>query len=67
MYGFRCSQGGAGYDDIEVYDISGSTQTYPKFRYWRKNQGPWTLDGKSSQESSKVREVLSEIWEGALQ
>lgn len=79
-YTFVCMEGRNGYDVIEVYvpirvtsevintiDPSRKASTmYPKFRYERKDNWPWQLNGKSSAESARILDVLGEIWDATL-
>lgn len=65
-YYFVCLEGRNGYDVIEVMVKGSASLSYPKFRYERYRQWPWQLLGKSSAESSRVLDVLNEIWDAAL-
>lgn len=67
-YTFVCMEGRNGYDVIEVCvpGVNASSQMYPKYRYERYKAYPWQLLGKSDAESSKLLDVLSEIWDGAI-
>lgn len=79
-YHFVCLEGRNGYDVVEVMapmkgpggcaasvDVKRvASSLYPKFRYERYRQWPWQLLGKSSAESSRVLDVLNEIWDAAL-
>lgn len=65
-YTFVCMEGRNGYDVMEVCVPGSGSQMYPKYRYERYKAYPWQLVGKSTGESSKLLEVLTEIWEGVV-
>lgn len=65
-YTFVCLEGNGRYDVIEVF-ASEAHLLYPKFRYERLNSVyPWQLNGKSSSESSRIMEILSEVWDSVI-
>jgi hypothetical protein len=65
-YHFVCLEGRNGYDVIEVMAKGKGSLSYPKFRYERYKQYPWQLLGKSTGESSRILDILGEIWDAAL-
>lgn len=64
-YTFVCMEGRNGYDVVEVC-VPSSIALYPKFRYERKDMWPWSLNGKSCAESSRILEVLGEVWDSVI-